>query len=420
MPPRRSRSRSRPTSSNVKPTSKSISKPPLPPYVPFRPPLPIQLLNDFLHWSPIADAIVYTLFWSLFTLLSAVVTPVYLILVRLPLIIIEQIYRNVKSITTIKCHQDQPEHVIVITGCDTGFGYDLAVKFLRTSKKRFTVFAYCYSDSGCLRCNSLNSPSNPNTVISLKCDVTSESSVVSASTNVRTYLSQPSPTPRYLHGLINNAGVGSPGTIDMIPVLQTPGKPFSYQRDIEVNYYGALRVTKSILPLLKSQREENPELTTSLINVTSMAGLVPSPFMSAYAGSKHALEAASTCMRNELGVFGIKVCTVNPSFHGTPLVDGIGDGVESLWQSVEGYGYEWFKGMKVKSIQGSKAAEWRAHNVTEVCFRASYYKETGQRMCGTDAKYVLACLRHLPRSVQDFMVSGHPFAPFYVGGNVEE
>ena len=107
---RRSRSRSRPTSSNVNPTSKSISKPPLPPYVPFRPPLPIQLLNDFLHWSPIADAIVYTLFWSLFTLLSAVVTPVYLILVRLPLIIIEQIYRNVKSITTIKCHQDQPEH----------------------------------------------------------------------------------------------------------------------------------------------------------------------------------------------------------------------------------------------------------------------------------------------------------------------
>ena len=57
---------------------------------------------------------------------------------------------------------------------------------------------------------------------------------------------------------------------------------------------------------------------------------------------------------------------------------------------------------------------------TPVCFRASYYKETGQRMCGTDAKYVLACLRHLPRSVQDFMVSGHPFAPFYVGGNVEE
>ncbi|GMH66668.1 hypothetical protein TL16_g04482 [Triparma laevis f. inornata] len=399
------------------------------------------MLNDFLHWSPIADAVVYTVFWSFFALLSAVCAPIYLIFLRFPFVIVEQSYRNVASLASTPPDAD---HIIVVTGCDTGFGYDLALKFLRTSKKQFTVFAYCYSDAGCKRVNSLNSDSNPNQVIAVKCDVTDEEAVVSAATNVRIYLSQPSDIRRVFHGLINNAGVGSPGTIDMIPVMQSPGKPFSYQRDIEVNYYGALRVTKSLLPIFKAQFKESGE-KTSLINVTSMAGLVPSPFMSAYAGSKHALEAASTCMRNELCTFGINVCTVNPSFHGTPLVDGIGDGVEALWQSLEGgYGVGWFSAMKIKSIQGekgllrgrsparsetlhnsysltpgSKASEWRAHNVTEICFRTSLYKESGQRMVGTDAKYLLASLRHLPRSIQDFMVSGHPFAPFYVGGNVE-
>lgn len=57
-----------------------------------------------------------------------------------------------------------------------------------------------------------------------------------------------------------------------------------------------------------------------VVNVTSMAGLMHGqPCMSAYCATKHAAEAFSTALRLELRGWGIKVVTINPSFHRTPI-----------------------------------------------------------------------------------------------------
>lgn len=73
-----------------------------------------------------------------------------------------------------------------------------------------------------------------------------------------------------------------------------------------------------------------------ILNLTSMAGLVTGSLgMSAYAASKHAANAFSTVLRLELKGFGIQVTTVNPSFHGTPLVNTMGDETTKLWETLD-------------------------------------------------------------------------------------
>ena len=370
-------------------------------------------MNDLLHAFPLIDALVYALFWTFFAAASAVATPAYMILYHLPKSALNALYRTALA--------SEPEHerVVVVTGCDSGFGLSLALK-LAGAPGRWTVFAYCLTKEGCARLASLSG--SKNAVRPLLVDVTDQGMVDAAADSVRLYLSSPhapSSPPRAFHGLVSNAGVGSPGTVDMLPLDRLDGHPFSLSRDMDVNYYGSLRVIKSLMSLYKAQSKSGGP-PTSLVSVTSMAGLLPSPFMPAYAASKHAMEAASTCMRHELRPLGVRVCTVNPSFHETPLVSGIGDGVDRLWMATEGYGRGYMSQVKMRGVQGSKIAEWRAENVTRVVYRALRWGETGQRMVGSDAKYALAPMRHLPREVQDFVISGWPGAAFWIKGRIED
>lgn len=83
-----------------------------------------------------------------------------------------------------------------------------------------------------------------------------------------------------------------------------------------MNYFGLIRCTKAALPIFKEQYPKRGRI----VNITSMAGLVDSPLMSAYASSKHAANVVSHSLRAECQNF-VDVVTVNPSFHETPLVD---------------------------------------------------------------------------------------------------
>ena len=89
---------------------------------------------------------------------------------------------------------------------------------------------------------------------------------------------------------MNNAGVGNGGAIDWLTMD-------NFRFDMEVNYYGMVRLTKGCLPLLKAAAVARarggagaPSHAPRLVNVTSCAGLMPVPFMSPYCASKHAAE----------------------------------------------------------------------------------------------------------------------------------
>ena len=99
-----------------------------------------------------------------------------------------------------------------------------------------------------------------------------------------------------------------------------------------------VRCCKAFLQLFKDQSVERTYADGGMriFNLTSVAGLVTMGIgMSAYAASKHAANAFSSILRVELKGFGIQVMTINPSFHGTPLVTKMQDVSSKQWGKLD-------------------------------------------------------------------------------------
>jgi NAD(P)-dependent dehydrogenase (short-subunit alcohol dehydrogenase family) len=157
--------------------------------------------------------------------------------------------------------------------------------------RRYKIFALCLRDDSCSKINALNETADPkygNEVVGVQVDVTSDSSVSAAvSGAVLPWLNESS--DRILHAVVNNAGIGTPGFVDMLNVQPAFSSPHSYRNDMEVNFYGMIRLTQATLPILKAQstrKSASRYRRAIIVNVTSMAGLVASPNMSAYTCSK--------------------------------------------------------------------------------------------------------------------------------------
>jgi NAD(P)-dependent dehydrogenase (short-subunit alcohol dehydrogenase family) len=102
----------------------------------------------------------------------------------------------------------QKELAVCITGCDTGFGRDLACEL---SSRGFVVFA------GCLTENGRRQFAGRKGIVPLLMDVTKESDVAAAVETVSKWMSNSSAAiPRYFHALVNNAGVGCVGMADWL------------------------------------------------------------------------------------------------------------------------------------------------------------------------------------------------------------
>jgi NAD(P)-dependent dehydrogenase (short-subunit alcohol dehydrogenase family) len=114
-----------------------------------------------------------------------------------------------------------------------------------------------------------------------------------------------------LSGLVNNAGVAVTG-----PMMHIPIEEFRYQ--MEVNTVGPIIAIQAFLPLLGAV---NPPVKTPgrIINITSMAGVRAAPFFGPYSASKHALEAISGSLRQELMLYGVDVIIIGPGAVATPI-----------------------------------------------------------------------------------------------------
>ncbi len=81
----------------------------------------------------------------------------------------------------------------------------------------------------------------------------------------------------------------------------------------ETNVLGTLRLSRAVLPGMRSRRQGR------IINISSMAGFVPAPYMVVSSADKHALEALSETMDHELRTFGVRVAVVQPYYARTNL-----------------------------------------------------------------------------------------------------
>ena len=106
--------------------------------------------------------------------------------------------------------------------------------------------------------------------------------------------------------LINNAGVSLAGPVEATSDAEAKAL-------FDVNVFGVLRVVRAVLPSMRAHR------SGLILNVSSVLGFLPAPFMGLYASSKHALEGLSESLDHEVLGLGIRVMLLQPSFTRTKL-----------------------------------------------------------------------------------------------------
>lgn len=105
--------------------------------------------------------------------------------------------------------------------------------------------------------------------------------------------------------LVNNAGLGvAPGGAVESSIEQS-------KMMFDTNFFGILRMTRAVVPYMRKQGEGR------VINIGSILGLIPAPYMATYAATKHAVEGYSESMDHELRTRGIRVSVVEPGYTNT-------------------------------------------------------------------------------------------------------
>jgi NAD(P)-dependent dehydrogenase (short-subunit alcohol dehydrogenase family) len=104
--------------------------------------------------------------------------------------------------------------------------------------------------------------------------------------------------------LVNNAGVGIAGAAEESSIEQARAL-------FETNVFGSIRMTRAVLPHMREQGGGR------IVNVSSVLGLVPAPFMALYAATKHAVEGYSESLDHEVREHGVRVLLVEPGYTNT-------------------------------------------------------------------------------------------------------
>ena len=106
--------------------------------------------------------------------------------------------------------------------------------------------------------------------------------------------------------LVNNAGTSIVGAIEETATAQA--------RDLfDVNFFGAVRMTRAVLPAMRAQRSGR------IVFVSSVLGFLPGPYMGFYAASKHAMEGYAESLDHEVRGLGIHAVLIEPTFMKTRL-----------------------------------------------------------------------------------------------------
>lgn len=184
------------------------------------------------------------------------------------------------------------QKTVVITGCDTrsSYAYELA---LRLDEQGYTVFA------GCTDCNSVGARSlasrGSTSLAILQIDVTKPDEIKDAVEMIEDSVGEEG-----VWALVNCAEVFSVAEVDWCPIAD-------YEKSIQVNLLGTIRITKALLHLVRRARGR-------IVNLSSIAGCLARAGQSAYSLTKFALEAFSDSLRQEMLKWGVFVILVEPAY----------------------------------------------------------------------------------------------------------
>jgi NAD(P)-dependent dehydrogenase (short-subunit alcohol dehydrogenase family) len=177
--------------------------------------------------------------------------------------------------------------VVVVTGVSSGIGRVAAEKFAQRGCQVF----------GTVRSIMKATPLRGVELVEM--DVRDEASVRRA---IQTVIAH----AKRIDVLVNSAGVTLLGATEETSIAEA-------QSLFDTNVFGILRTTQAVLPQMREQRSGR------IVNVSSVLGFLPAPYMGLYSASKHAVEGMSESLDHEVRKFGIRVVLVEPSYTKTSL-----------------------------------------------------------------------------------------------------
>jgi short-subunit dehydrogenase len=189
----------------------------------------------------------------------------------------------------------QDKKVAIVTGSSTGIGFETSLTLARNSFHTYATIRNMAGEKSKPLTEVAKSENLQLQVIEL--DVDNDKSVTDA---IKTIVDE----RKRIDVLINNAGYALGGALEDSSMNEIKAQ-------FETNFFGAVRATKAVLPVMRRQR------AGKIVNITSMGGRITIPLSSSYHGSKFALEGLSESIQYELEPFGIKVILIEPGAVGS-------------------------------------------------------------------------------------------------------
>ncbi len=180
------------------------------------------------------------------------------------------------------------KQVAIITGCSSGIGYETSILLAENGFKTYATMRN--TDKG-NKLKEIAEKENVDLKI-IKLDVTDDHSIKNAINEIVQETNR-------IDVLVNNAGNNIAGAVEDLSIEE-------FKEQFETNFFGLIRVTKEVLPIMRKQR------MGIIVNVSSIVGKMAIPLNSAYVSSKFAVEGFSESIRYELEDFGIKVILIEP------------------------------------------------------------------------------------------------------------
>ncbi|WP_298511357.1 SDR family oxidoreductase [uncultured Kordia sp.] len=182
---------------------------------------------------------------------------------------------------------------VLITGASNGFGYLSALTLARNGYKVWATMRDSHGRNKSKKEALEEIARKENIHISIaELDVTSDVSVNLLAEKIMA-------TDGSLDVLVNNAGVMYVGITEAYSLEQV-------QEQFDTNFFGIIRTSKALLPLLKKSSDG------LIINISSLAGRLVFPYFGIYCASKFALEAYSEALAYELKPIGVNVSIIEP------------------------------------------------------------------------------------------------------------
>ena len=194
--------------------------------------------------------------------------------------------------------------VAVITGASMGIGEEIARLFAKEGAR----LVLCSRDLGRTEAARQRIGAGENAV-SIACDVSKRDQVQAL---LRSALEKFGRIDIW----VNNAGFGLNDSLASVDIAQA-------RQLFDTNLFGVMECMQAVIPVMKQQGGGD------IVNVSSVSGHIPTPYMSVYAASKHALNAVSMSARMELRKHNINVLIVSPGYIATDFAKNMLKGSNS-------------------------------------------------------------------------------------------